>query len=273
MSKYPGEKYRTIPLAINTSTTTEVRGKAVSLAGVERVTVVCGFEMDLNVLDSAAHAESSLVNGATFQVYVGDATQNPASFAALTSATCVLGYTTLGQANNCESVQVQVIGSWATGREFTLGYGNTTKTFTLQTNASIADGQLSASDSTAFANALGSALKTFFPNLHIVAGTTVGSGTTLAWSGIIKEKVQGVGLINAAVSVQDVSTSCVGCVFPSRQVGIIEFTPAHVTATNSCYSQFTVGIDSSATFADITAFAILETNYESPTGSRKVVGG
>lgn len=273
MSKYAGEKYRIIPLAINTSTTTEVRSQAVSLRGVERVTVVCGFNMDLNVLDSAAHAESSLANTATFAVYVGDATQNPASFTALTSATCVLGYATLGQTGQCESIQVQVVGSWATGRELTIGYGNTTKTFTLQTNASVADAQLSASDSTAFANALGSALKSFFPNLEVVAGTTVGSGDTKAWSGIIKEKVQGVGLINAAVSVQDVTTSCVGAVAPSRQTGVIEFTPAHVAATNSCYTQFAIGIDTSATFADISAFAILETNYEYPSGKRIVPGG
>jgi hypothetical protein len=273
MSKYAGEKYRIIPLAINTSTTAEVRSKAVSLRGVERVTVVCGYEMDLNVLDSGAHAESTLLNTATFVVYVGDATQNPASFTALTSATCVLGCATIGQVDRCESLQIQVVGSWATGRSLTIGYGNTTKTFTLQTNASIADAQLSASDATAFANALGSAMKSFFPNLEVVAGTTVGSGDTKAWTGILQEKVQGVGLINAAVSVQDVSTSCVGCVFPSRQTGLIEFTAAHVVATNSCYSQFCVGIDSSATFADITAFAILETNYEYPSGKRIVPGG
>jgi hypothetical protein len=273
MSKYAGEKYRIIPLALNTSTTTEVRSQAVSLRGVERVTVVCGWNMDLNVLDSAAHAESSLANSATFAVYVGDATQNPASFAALTSATCVLGYATVGQANNCESVQIQVVGSWATGRELTIGYGNTTKTFTMQTNATIADQQLSASDATAFANALGSALKTWFPNLEVVAGTTVGSGDTKAWSGIIKEKVQGVGLINVAASIQDVSTAAVGCVFPNRQIGLIEFTPAKVTATNASYSQFAVGIDSSATAADMTAFAILETNYQSPAGVRITPAG
>ncbi len=265
---FASEKLTIIPLQINTSTTTEVRSQAISLRGVQKVSVVCGYAYELNVLDSAAHPESSLAHTATYQVYLGDATQNPASFSAMTSATLVLGMATVGKVNYCKEIQVQVIGSWATGATFALGYGNTTKTYTLHTNASLADDQLSASDSTEFADALASALRRDFPNLEIVGGTTVGSGDTKSWTGIIKEKVPGVGLINAQVGGQAVSTSCIGNVNIHRQVGVIEFTPAQVIATNSCYTQFAVGIDSSATVVKMTAYAILESGYEHNTGKR-----
>jgi hypothetical protein len=268
MSKYIGENMKIIPLTLNTSTTTEVRSQAVSLRGVERVTVVCGYGLDLNVLDSAAHAESSLAHTATYQVYVGDATQNPASFAAMTSATCVLGMATVGEINNCQEIQIQVIGSWATGSNLTIGYGNTTKTYSMHTNASLADDQLSASDSTEFADALASAIRRDFPGLELVAGTTVGSGDTKAWTGILKEKVQGNGLINALVTGQAASTSAIGNVNIFRQVGLIEFTPAQVLATNSCYTQFAVGIDSSSTVSKMTAYAVLETGYKAVAGKR-----
>lgn len=268
MSAFTGEKYTIVPLQINTSTTTEVRSQAVSLRGVQKVSVVCGYAYEINVLDSVAHPESSLAHTASFAVYVGDATQNPASFSALTSATCVLGMATVGKVNYCKEIQVQVVGSWATGATMALGYGNTTKTYTLHTNASLADDQLSASDATAFANALGSAIRRDFPGLEVVAGTTVGSGDTKAWTGVVKEKYPGVGLINAQVGGQAVSSSCIGNVNIHRQVGVIEFTPAQVVATNASYTQFAVGIDCSSTVCKQTAYAILETNYEGVTGKR-----
>jgi len=260
MTAFASERFAMIPIALNTSTTTEVKGKGVSLKGVKRVTVMCGYECDLNVLDSAAHAESSLANSATFAVYAGKVTQGAASFSALASATCVVGMTTVGQVRNAESIQIQVVGSWATGSEFTISYGPTTKTFTLQTNASASDGQLSASDATGFANALGSAIKDWFPNLELVEGTTVGSGDTKAWTGILKERIPGQATLSANVSAgaQAVSTSCIGNVNVHRSVGVIEFTPEQVVATNASYTQFTVGIDASVTVSKSYAVAILE---------------
>lgn len=258
MTQFAGEKYVMIPLALNTSTTTEVRSKGISLRGVDRVSVICGHELALNVLDSVAHPESSLVHGATFAVYVGDATQGAASFSALASATCVLGMATVGQVRNAESLQIQVVGSWATGSELTISYGPTTHTFTLSVNASLSDKQLSASDSTAFANAITSAIGQFFTNLEIVEGTTVGSGDTKAWTGILKEKIPGQATLSAAVTAQAVSTSCIGNVNCHRSVGVIEFTPAQVLATNASYTQFCVGIDCSVTVTKQYAVAILE---------------
>jgi hypothetical protein len=262
MGKFAGEKYVMIPLALNTSTTTEVRSKGVSLRGVDKVTVLCGYELGLNVLDSAAQADSSLAHAGTFAVYVGDATQGAASFAALASATCVLGMSTRGQVRNAESIQIQVVGSWATGRELTISYGPTTVTFTLQTNASLADNQLSASDATAFGGALTAGIAARFPNLEVVEGTTVGSGDTVAWTGILKEKIVGQATLSAAVTVQDVSTSAIGNVNVHRSVGVIEFTPAQVLATNTSYTQFCVGIDASVTVTKQYAVAILEMSDE-----------
>lgn len=267
MTQYAGEKYVMIPLALNTSTTTEVRSKGVSLKGVSKVSVMCGHELALNVLDSAAHPESSLVGAATFAVYVGDVTQGSASFSALASATCVLGMATVGQVRNAESIQIQVVGSWATGRELTISYGPTTQTFTMHTNASAADNQISASDATAFAAAFSAIIPNRFPNLEVVEGTTVGSGNTAAWTGILKEKIPGLATLAAAVTVQDASTSAIGNVNVHRSVGVIEFTPAQVIATNASYTQFCVGIDCSVTVTKQYAVAILEMK-DSPARSQ-----
>ena len=256
---YVGEKFKIIPLALNTSTTTAVYSQAVSLRNVSRVSVVCGYLVDQFVLDSAAEVQSSLAHTATFAVYVGDATQNPSSFAALGGATVVLGMATAGQLTNWQEIQVQVIGTSATGISLTIGHGNTTKTFTIEKNASLADAQIGASNTTVFGNCLASAINMYFPGLEVVAGTTVGSGNTVAWTGIIKEKYQGIGGINARVTVQDVSTADIINVNGIRQVGIIEFDPADVVATNSSYSQFAVQIDCSATVnVKETCYAILE---------------
>ncbi len=259
MGSFIGERCVMIPLTLNTSTTTEVRSQAVPLRGVEKVTILCGHDLALNVLDSAAHPESSLAGAATFAVYVGDATQGAASFAALASATCVLGMTTVGQVRNAQQIQIQVIGSWATGSELTISYGPTTHTFTLSVNASLADGQLSASNATAFAGAFINAIAARFPALEVVEGTTVGSGTTDAWTGILKEKYPGMATLSAQVTAQSVSTSCIGNVNVHKMAGVIEFTPAQVLATNASYTQFCVGIDCSVTVTRQTAVAILQT--------------
>lgn len=256
---YVGEKFKIIPLALNTSVTSASYGQAVSLRNVSRVSVVCGYLVDQFVLDSAAEVQSSLAHTATFAVYVGDATQNPSSFAALTGATLVLGMATAGQLTNWQEIQVQVIGTCATGISLTIGHGNTTKTFTIEKNASIADGQIGSSNSTVFGNCLASAINLFFPGLEVVAGTTVGSGDTKAWTGIIKEKYQGIGGINARVTVQDASTVDIVNVNGFRQTGVIEFDPADVVATNSSYSQFAIQIDCSSTVnVKQTCYAILE---------------
>lgn len=268
MSNFASEKYTIVPLEFDSTTTSEVRSKGISLAGVQKVTVMCGYDLALNVLDSLAHPESSLAHTATFAVYVGDATQGSASFSALASATAVLGMATVGQLNGYESVQVQVIGTAATGVSLTLEHGGISKTFKIEKNASIADLQIGASNTTVFGNCLASAIKLYFPGLEVVEGTTVGSGDTVAWSGIIKPKVQGLGPINAAVTAQAVSTADVININAHRQVKFIEFTPAEVLATNSSYTQFCVGIDSSCTVSDKFAVAILETNYEAPIGTR-----
>jgi len=271
MSAYASEKYKIIPLSLNTSTTTAVKGQAVSLRNVGKVSVVCGYLVDQFVLDSVAEVESSIAHAATFTVYVGDATQNPSSFAALTGATVVLGMTTAGQLTNWQEIQVQVIGTCATGISLTIGHGNTTKTFTIEKNASLADAQIGSSNSTVFGNCLASAINMYFPGLELVAGTTVGSGDTKAWTGIIKEKYQGIGGINAAVTVQSVSTVDIINVNGFRQVGMIEFDAADVIATNSCYSQFTIESDCNTTInVKQTAYAILEIKDGSAYSHKKV---
>lgn len=268
MSKFASEKYTVIPLEFDSTTTTEVRSRGVSLVGVQRVSVMCGYNYGLNVLDSAAHPESSLAHTATFQVYVGAATKGSASFAALTSATAVLGMATVGELNGWESVQVQVIGTAATGVTLTLEHAGRAKTFTIQTNATLTDLQIGASNTTVFGNCLTSAINLYFPELEVVEGTTVGSGDTVAWSGIIKPKVEGLGAMNASVTAQSVSTVDVININGHRQVKFIDFTPAQVLATSTAYTQFCVGIDSSCTVTDKFAVAILETNHEAPTGVR-----
>lgn len=260
MTAFAGERFVMVPLAINSSTTTEVKSQAVPLRGIKKVTVVCGHELALNVLDSAAHAESSLAHAATFAVYVGDATQGASSFSALSSATVVVGMTTVGQVRNAQQIQIQVVGSWTTGNELTISYGPTTHTFTMQTNASAADKQISASNATAFAAAFTSQINNYFPQLEVVEGTTVGSGDTNAWTGILKEKIPGSATLSAAVTAQTVSTSAIGNVNVHKMVGLIEFTPEQVFATNASYTQFCVGIDCSVTVTKQSAFAILERN-------------
>ena len=69
MSAYVSEKYKIVPLSLNTSTTTAVKGQAVSLRNVGKVSVVCGYLVDQFVLDSAAEVESSLAHAATFGVF------------------------------------------------------------------------------------------------------------------------------------------------------------------------------------------------------------
>lgn len=273
MSKFASEKYTVIPLEFDVNTTTEVKSKGVSLVGVQRVSIMCGYTVPMFVLDSAAHPESSLAHTATFAVYVGDATQGSASFSALTSATAVLGMATVGVLNGWESVQAQVIGTAATGVSLTIEHAGRSKTFTVQKNASLADLQIGASNTTVFGNCLASAINAYFPELEVVEGTTVGSGDTVAWTGIIKPKIEGLGAINASVTAQADSTADVININGLRQVKYIDFDVAQVLATNSCYTQFCVGIDSSCTVSDKFAIAILETNHEAPTGTRiKPVG-
>lgn len=271
--KFASEKYTVVPLQFDATTTTEVKSKGVSLKGVKRVSVMCGYNLDMNVLDSAAHPESSLAHTATFAVYVGDATQGSASFAALTSATAVLGMATVGVLNGWESIQAQVIGTAATGVSLTIEHAGISKTFTIQKDASLKDLQIGASNTTVFGNCITSAINLYFPGLEVVEGTTVGSGDTVAWSGVIKPKIEGLGAINASVTAQADSTQNVININGHRQVKYIDFEVAQVVATNSCYSQFCVGIDSSCTVSKKFAVAILETDHEAPTGTRiKPVG-
>lgn len=271
--RFPSENYQIVPLVADVNTTIEVRSKPISLRGVKRVSVMCGYNLDMFVLDSLAHPESSLAHTATFAVYVGDATQGAASFAALTSATAVLGMATVGVLNNWESIQVQVIGTAATGVSLGIEHQGISKTFTVQTNASLGDLQIGASNTTVFGNCITSAINRYFPGLEVVEGTTVGAGTTVAWSGIIRPKVPGLGAINASVTAQGDSTVDVININGHRQVKFIEFEAAQVLATNSCYTQFCVGIDSSCTVSRKSAVAILETEHKTPPGTRiKPVG-
>lgn len=235
----------------------------VSLAGVQQVTIACGYVLDPVLPTSVANALASAANSATFSVLLGTAaTVGASSFTAMTGATLSLGAATAGQLNNWDSVMIGVIGTAATGVTLTISHGPTTKAFTIQKNATLSDLQIGASNTTVFANCLASAINAYFPDLEITYETTVGSGDTIAHYTLLAPKTAGSGEVSVNVTANANTVSDVVMVQGHKQSGVINFKAADVVATSSSYTHFAVLVDSSATTVKASAFAILDYGHD-----------
>lgn len=240
--------------------------QAFSLAGVGKVTIICGLHAA-----TLASSRAVAVEPATFTVVVGTYTTGGGSaMTALAGATLELGHATIGVLTKCQEFSVGVHGTIATGRTITID-GNA---YTGQPNASATDLQWNTSHTSAAIHSLASRLSSNATNIEVYGKVTNGNATATA-AMYVRRKDFGPGSLDGiTVSVTaNASSSDQLYICPQRYSGIIEFEAADVLATNTSYTHFAVRFNNAVTLAGATGMnnsvvIIREVAYQSTNEHR-----
>jgi hypothetical protein len=263
MSKYLGESVK-FTQAIMGAAVSSADSEPIALRDVSKVTVQVG------ILNDLATAKAMAAAPASFSVVCGTAGQGVSSFTALTSACISLGEVTALEWHEWETVRV-VAGAGATAQKAsarTIILDGVT--FLIKEGATIADKQIGASANSVIIEDLASAIAVHCTHLETYAVTTAADSSSEA-SLRIRRKANGPGEAHGIDIACAGASASTGCVYVEgiKKMGIIEFNPSQVLATNATYTHFGVRFKSTGTYG-VSACVISVTGYQSTNINRVV---
>jgi hypothetical protein len=213
-----------------------VYSQAFDLSGVKRVTVFCGQK---------GTATGAAAFGSSFAVLAGVATEGPSSFASVAGLNCVLGNTTASELWGVQCIRIVAHNSYASAK--TIVIDGTTYTF--QANCTASDKSISCSDSSAIIKGLATVLGLFATHIETSIQTTGATNSAI----LLRAKGLGAGAarpgINVVVSANGTGANTLS-VTPEEDLGVIQFKPEDILATNSSYTKFSVRCQGTVTVAN-----------------------
>lgn len=253
MSNFLGERYDIKEAVWGCTATAGVYSQPFSLADTKRVTVLCGYDAVYSSILGTA------INPAQFTIMAGTHATVVSAMTSLTSVSLTLGQATIGTLPKMQEVMICAQGTVASGQ--TIQFDSVT--FTLAANSCVGDKNILCSACSVLINTLVSAIATHCTHLETYGKVTAGNATATAY---VFVRVKDIGpaapqSFNCVISANASSTDLMWAQ-PIKAVGVIEFTPGDVLATNSSYTHFGIRINSTSTvFFSAHAMVIREVGY------------
>jgi len=212
---------------------TGVRSHPYQLAGCKRIAVLCAATMT---------ATGSSEVGSSFKIMAGVATEGAASFTSVAGLNVVVGNASATKIDGVQAVKIVAHNSYASGKILILDG----VTYTFHANCTASDKSISCSDSSGVVHGIATVLKLFATYLETSIVTSGATNSAL----IIRAKRGGAGDVRPGFNIQ-VTANATGAntlsVTPEEDIGVIQFKPEDILATNSSYTQFCVRVQSSVT--------------------------